>query len=76
MLNESSYPTEYGSLPDGELKDAAVEMCKGKTIKDLRALSDYFSKKASEMSNELEKTVTMEDFEKIKSDDYEKKDVE
>lgn len=58
----------YGELPE-HLKESAEKMCKGKTIEDLRLLSNYFSKKSSDMSRELEKSVTMEDFEKIKKSD-------
>lgn len=59
-------PTPYGELPE-HLTEEAHKMCEGKTIDDLRKLSDYFGKKASDMSREMEKTLTMEDFEKAKT---------
>lgn len=54
----------YGELDD-ELKSEVEPLCKGKTIEQLRKIGDYFYNKASRMSEEINKSVTVEQFEKV-----------
>ena len=55
---------EYGSPPEG-MAEELEKMCKGKTIQELRQLGDYFNKKASDINREAEKSIKIEDYDKL-----------
>lgn len=65
MIAENDYPTPYGSLPEGEMKKCCDDLCECKTVSEIQQMADYFSKKASDMRREMEKIITIEDFEKM-----------
>jgi hypothetical protein len=61
-------PTEYGTPPEG-MEEQCCSMCEGKTADELEQLSNYFSKKSSEMRSGMASTVTYEDFLKMTNGD-------
>lgn len=62
MLEPAMPMNTYGAAP-ASCAEECEEMCKGKTADELSQIGDYFSKKASDLRNELTKNVTMEDYE-------------
>lgn len=67
-LSPNDYPTttsEYGKPPEGTEKQCE-ELCKGRSIKEINQLRDYFSCVADAMNKVAREDMTMEDFEKAK----------
>ena len=70
-VSSPSGPNEYGSLdccPD-DVKEFCEKIHDTLTIKQLNALCDFFSSKASKLRDFANDNVTIEQFEKAKKED-------
>lgn len=56
------------SMPEG-CEEECLEMCKDKSIANIRAIGDFFYNKANELRDIAEKDLTIEDFEDAKKED-------
>lgn len=59
--------SEYGQPPEN-CREECEALCKGKTVKELQQISDYFSKESRDLDNFVDSTVTKDDFEQAKKD--------
>ncbi len=69
MLNEPIGPDQITGTLTEEDCQCCDEMCGDKSIAQIRAMGDYFYKKASELQKIAENELTLEDFENVKKQD-------
>lgn len=63
-MNDMPVNSSSSSLSD-EDKSCCDDMCKGKTVDQIRSMGNYLCDKAYKMQDELCEKVTIEDFEKM-----------
>lgn len=77
---ESNSPVSIAGSSASDMDEDCIKCCKelaaGKTIKDLRRISSWFSQLSYDMERKLADNITIEDFEKIKKNGGDDEDKE
>lgn len=64
---EGQITSDYGSAPDS-CKEECEKLSEGKTINDLNQIADFFHKRADNLRELTNESITFSDFEESKKD--------